>query len=267
MRGFNPRWEYSRRARNFRDADGPEFARIVEERDRDLEEYLDKLDSRIKKSEDTGDGSGPHDHDYLPLEGGGITGDLFVKGTTKTNGLNAVASSEGSSATNPNIVLGTSGVNAQTGLYRNSSGKIQFACEGEQVVRMGKDTTIVYNDLQVNGRIQAYTGVTPDNPAIKFDAGTGMYRKGTHQIGFAINGVLVAYIDSGGVHGRMAFGIAEGIDTQDVLDRAEVATMPVLDDDGVETTDVETITVNEVVTALLAKVKELSARIEELEGA
>ena len=52
MRGFNPRWEYSRRARNFREADGPEFARIVEERDRDLEEYLDKLDSRIKKFED-----------------------------------------------------------------------------------------------------------------------------------------------------------------------------------------------------------------------
>jgi hypothetical protein len=52
MRGFNPRWEYSRRARNFREADGPEFARIVEERDRDLEEYLDKLDSRIKKLED-----------------------------------------------------------------------------------------------------------------------------------------------------------------------------------------------------------------------
>jgi hypothetical protein len=30
--------------------------------------------------------------------------------------------------------------------------------------------------------------------------------------------------------------------------------------------DVESLTVNEVVTALLAKVKELSARIEELEG-
>ena len=65
-----------------------------------------------------------------------------------------------------------------------------------------------------------------------------------------------------------SFAIAEGIDTADVLDRAETATMPVLDDEGVATTDaeVESITVNEVVTALLAKVKELSARIEELEG-
>lgn len=54
MRGFNPRWEYSRRARNFRDADGPEFARIVEERDRELEEYLDQHDNRISSLETGG---------------------------------------------------------------------------------------------------------------------------------------------------------------------------------------------------------------------
>ena len=42
--------------------------------------------------------------------------------------------------------------------------------------------------------------------------------------------------------------------------------MPARDDEGVATTDaeVESLTVNEVVTALLAKVKELSAEIEEL---
>ena len=54
MRGFNPRWEYSRRARNFRNADGPEFARIVEERDRELEEYLDQHDNRISSLETGG---------------------------------------------------------------------------------------------------------------------------------------------------------------------------------------------------------------------
>jgi hypothetical protein len=37
-------------------------------------------------------------------------------------------------------------------------------------------------------------------------------------------------------------------------------------DEGVATADVESLTVNEVVTALLAKIKELSARIETLEG-
>jgi len=77
------------------------------------------------------------------------------------------------------------------------------------------------------------------------------------------------------------FSIADGIDTTDVLERAEVATMPAVDDEGAATADaeVESVTVNEVVTALLAKVKEqgteiatltatveaLTARIEALE--
>ena len=82
--------------------------------------------------------------------------------------------------------------------------------------------------------------------------------------------------------GTLAFGIAEGIDTRDVLDRAEVATMPAVDDEGAATADAEvgSVTVTEVVTALLAKVKEqgteiatltatvdaLTARIETLEN-
>jgi len=72
----------------------------------------------------------------------------------------------------------------------------------------------------------------------------------------------------GTINGTLAFGIAPNIDTADVLDRAETAAMPVVDDKSVATTDadVESITVNEVVTALLAKIKELSARIETLEG-
>ena len=47
------------------------------------------------------------------------------------------------------------------------------------------------------------------------------------------------------------FRIADDVDTADVLDSAEGSTA---------------VTVREVVTALLAKVKDLSARIEELEG-
>jgi hypothetical protein len=67
--------------------------------------------------------------------------------------------------------------------------------------------------------------------------------------------------------GGTAFGITEGIDTADVLDRAETAAMPAPDDEGVATADVESLTVNEVVTAMLAKIKELSAEIKELKGA
>jgi hypothetical protein len=83
------------------------------------------------------------------------------------------------------------------------------------------------------------------------------------------NATIVHDLSVGGkIHGQVVFGIADGIDTRDVLDRAETATMPALDDEGVATADadVDSIMVNEVVTALLAKVKELSARIEALEG-
>ena len=96
----------------------------------------------------------------------------------------------------------------------------------------------------------------------------------TNQLVLGGNGVRVSHTDLTvdgtitDVNGPVrSFAIADGIDTADVLDRAETATMPALDDEGVATTDaeVEAITVNEVVTALLAKVKELSARIEAME--
>jgi hypothetical protein len=87
--------------------------------------------------------------------------------------------------------------------------------------------------------------VQPTKVAIKND----LWVKGDLQVDGTINGTL-------------AFGIADGIDTRDVLDRAETATMPALDEEGVDG-----LTVNEVVTALLLKVKELSADIKELKGA
>jgi hypothetical protein len=53
----------------------------------------------------------------------------------------------------------------------------------------------------------------------------------------------------------------------DVLERAETAEFPTEDDEGVVTVDGhDEVPLFEVVSALLAKVKELSARIEELEG-
>jgi len=104
-------------------------------------------------------------------------------------------------------------------------------------------------------------------------------------------GKFIAYRDAevrgdlkvnGQINGTLAFGIADDIDTAEVLERAETATMPAVDDEGVTTTDaeVESVTVNEVVTALLARVKEqateiatlaatveaLTARIETLES-
>jgi len=71
---------------------------------------------------------------------------------------------------------------------------------------------------------------------------------------------------AGTINARIAFGVADGIDTQGVLERAETATMPVIDEEGVATADAEGVMLNDVVAALLLKVKELSARIETLEA-
>jgi hypothetical protein len=271
-----------------------------------------------------------HDHDYLPLAGGTLTGDLTVDGMTTTTGLDAKANGS-ASPTNPNITFGTSGVNAQTGFYRNSTGAIQVACEAEPVARFGLEKLHLYNDLLVDGTISGKLGPVPADFWRPYDSGTvftgggmGSGTQGSFGTAMTCNGyrnvsdewtslglnnsvgatsiellptgtfyvrvasdfptgsastppVVFSVTDSltkvvgdlevtGTVTGTLAFGVADSIDTRDVLERAEVATMPVLDDEGVATTDVDSITVNEVVTALLAKVKELSARIEELEG-
>ena len=117
-----PQFFFTRRGRSFRNADDAEFARIVEDRDRELEDYLNTLSGEVAELDSgdsgsfdgehvlTGDpenppagldagqllwdgveggsgsggGGGPHDHDeYLPLEGGTVTGDVRVDGTVK----------------------------------------------------------------------------------------------------------------------------------------------------------------------------------------
>jgi hypothetical protein len=86
---------------------------------------------------------------FLPLVGGTLTGNLQVDGVTTTTGLDAKANGS-ASPTNPNITFGTSGVNAQTGFYRNSTGAVQVACEGEPVARFGLGQLTLYNSLRVD---------------------------------------------------------------------------------------------------------------------
>ena len=132
----------------------------------------------------TGGGGG----DFLPLSGGTVTGGLQVDGMTTLTGLDAKPNGA-SSSTNPNITFGTSGVNAQTGFYRNSTGAIQVACEGVNVVRFGLEKLNLYNDLQVDGQIKAQNG-TAAAPAYSFqsDTNTGMYWYAAGQLGFAAGG-------------------------------------------------------------------------------
>jgi len=297
--------------------------------------WIKNEDGSIEKAAGGGGGGGPHDHDdYLPLTGGTLTGELQVDGTTKTNGLNALAQGI-ASPTNPNIVFGDGGANAQTGIYRNSTGKIQFACEGEQVVRFSLPTTFIYNDLQVDGKVQSSGGfetapgvslagtksglwggdggiaivvnqerkldckpdrvVSLENFAAEKDAEVGgvLRANGSVTIPNAalrmehtgggdrdINNAANLYITpTGWVYRSVstrggAFAPSKLARNSDVLERAETATLPPdieTDDDGNQTNTAEveghdTVELFDVVTALLAKVKQLSARIEELEG-
>jgi hypothetical protein len=162
-----------------------------------------------------GGDAGPHDHDYLPLAGGTVAGNLTVDGD--------ITARVGGSADAP--AYGFADMPGAGMFAHKSNNWLRFAVDGEVQMRIDPDRVTVWKGLRVEGTF---------NPV-----------------------------------GGTAFGITEGIDTADVLDRAETATMPVIDDEGVATTDaeVDSITVNEVVTALLAKVKELSAEIEELKGA
>jgi hypothetical protein len=149
---------------------------------------------------------------------------------------------------------------------------------GAQRLGIKETEVVVNNDLQVDGQILATRG-SGTAPGLSFAGfkGTGFY-PGSTNVATHVNGVwqFVVYDDKvrvirdlqvdGTITGTLAFNIADGIDTADVLDRAETATMP-SPDEGVATADVESLTVNEVMTAMLAKIKELSAEIEELKGA
>ena len=203
-----------------------------------------------------GGDAGPHDHDYLPLSGGTLTGDLQVDGSVSMGDGKAVyfgGNWEGCrifntvTANREYMVLGNGTVGAQINLYG-------------------------LNDDISKGNILFYAGEAEGGGARtvgRWDGPTGSfiaYRDAEVRGNLTVNGK---------VNGQSVFGITEGIDTADVLERAETATMPAPDEEGVATTDadLDSITVNEVVTALLAKVKEqseqiaiLSADIQELKG-
>ena len=203
-----------------------------------------------------GGGGGPHNHaEYLPLEGGTLSGDLVVDGVASLQsfGVELEVGCYGieGHAGNPAF---SSVLDPTTGMYVSSPGRLHFTLAGTDALHMNEYG--MYSDRTVYG-----VDGTSSYPGFSFNSApdTGFYLVAAGTSGVAGN----LQVD-GTINGTLAFGIADGIDTADVLDRAETAAMPVVDDEGVATTDAESITVNEVVTALLAKVKQLSAEIEEL---
>jgi len=302
MRGFNPRWEYSRRARNFRDADGPEFARIVEERDRELEEYLDQHDDRISSLE-TGGGSGdggggPHDHDYLPLEGGVITGDLQVSGQMSV--FNGTSSAPTYTFWNDRTLglylvgVGKMGVSGdlQVDGVTTVHGPKGFHNLSELVsppadhwtsfpgiwsgygmhagTQGGYMTSMTSNGYRIADSKWKSLGVNGQVGAAQIDlAPTGHFYvrvASNHPTGSSASPLISFTVTEAGPTFRAQSSKTRS--TDEVLERAETAEFPPEDDEGVATMDGhDEVPLFEVVTALLAKVKELSAEIEELKGA
>jgi hypothetical protein len=295
--------------------------------------WLKKDGEFVPVSGGGGGDAGPHNHDYLPLAGGTLTGGLQVDGTIRAAGGNHVLSGgqnvlqlrNSTPTSKPYMSVYFNDVRA--GYFGNpsasSGGVTEVHAEGNTLRLRSAVKVQVTTDLQVDGQIKAQANGTPSNPGILFGTdGSGVYgadgfvgftQGGTWQLSVTSNQVRIKpdlQVDGDGqVDGTLklpncrdqsdaisvapnvyltqsgnlrfttfevapkAFSIADGIDTRDVLDRAEVATMPTPDDEGVATADIETLTVNEVVTALLAKVKEqseqiaiLSADIQELKG-
>ena len=174
---------------------------------------------------------------YLPLTGGTLTGDLQVDGQIKAQ--------DNGTPSNPGILFGGDG----SGVY-GADDFVGFTQGGTWQLSVTSDLVRIKPTLQVDGVIQLPNARTDD---IEVSAAPNLYLTSNGNVRFTTFNAA-----------PRTFNIAEGIDTADVLERAETATMPVIDDEGVATADVESVTVNEVVTALLAKVKELSAEIEEL---
>ena len=273
-----------------------------------------------------------HDHDYLPLSGGTLTGDLEVHSQNRSvrifdSGENNYAelgfTVQGSNVTangrlSGNAVVirtGGSRETMQDAFVASSDGNGKFygdlQVDGNSDLRINKpadfwnnDSGTAFSTLGMLGGTQGSYATSMTSNGYRNTSGTwtsmgnngnagavqiSLLPTGTlevrtaanHPTGaasnpparFTVTDTLTrAYGDlrvDGTINGTLTFNVADDIDTADVLERAETATMPVVDDEGVATTDadVESITVNEVVTALLAKIKELSAEIEELKGA
>jgi hypothetical protein len=246
--------------------------------------------------EDTAGDAGPHDHDnYLPLTGGTLTGDLAVNGKINVGGDFSVTGINVEAA----YVRHADGDYSWPSISFQNDMQAGFYLAGPQKVGLRGDLQVDRHKIRLKGgktpsSIYNYDG-GDDRTVLRLVAGGDHVSHGAmvslyggddavapHTVRFHTNNKTTFELNAdqsarlygdlqvdGTITGTLAFGITEGIDTADVLDRAEVATMPVVDDDSVTTTDADAdgLTVNEVVTALLAKVKELSARIEELEGA
>jgi len=107
-----------------------------------------------------------HDHAYLPLTGGTVTGDLRVDGQIKTT--------VGGSKDAPAFQIGT---DKALGMFGSINSQwLRFVSDGDVRLQVGTLKTTAYQDLQVDGQTLAQNG-TRAKPAYSFasDPDTGIH--------------------------------------------------------------------------------------------
>jgi len=186
-------------------------------------------------------------------------GDLVVEGYLQVDGQ--VNAAVGTPAAPSYSFAGGAG-SSDMGMYKHANNQIAFSSAGAKVLTLHTTGVFAYTPFKGQaGDANAPTYSWEANPYVGF-----YLAEGVNDVGLSGNLKVSAEIHDG-LGPLRTYRFVPDVDTQDVLDRAEVATMPAPDDEGVATADVESLTVNEVVTAMLAKIKELSAEIKELKGA
>lgn len=207
---------------------------------------------------------------YLPLSGGTLTGELRCAGDS--NLTIASYAQRGliiDRTANPNVV----GLVEFMPSYEAGATTCDIKVDGNGVVRFrGDKFSRFYGDLEVDGNLKVEENLVADG-GVKLtkvvsgdDGTTATLRPNLYANS---NGWL---FKTSWTPSRMAFAPSKLTRDSDVLERAETATLPPemqTDDDGnvLNTAEIEahdTVQLFEVVTALLLKVKELSAEIEEL---
>ena len=198
----------------------------------------------------------------MPLTGGTVTGDLQVDGQVRAK--------FGGTAESP--AIGFDGV-VGMGIYTHKANNwLRFAVAGVQKMNIRSDAVIVADDLQVDKVLKANANFTVPNGSVRLEGTVDGTRDVSSVPNFHVNSNGWTF-RSTWKPSRMAFAPSKLTRDSDVLERAETATLPPepeTDDDGNQTNTVEieahdTVPLFDVVTALLAEIKDLKARIEALE--